>query len=327
MKQIDDELKEIKVWEDQLPELEELLEIMKWKGLNHKDIDDLDDLIQMIKGARSTYLLKRAPSLFKEKQVITFNDWCQKVKKRPDQTKTDHCPSCGVLLREMQSNENISIVCPKCYMVYDYPEESQSLGMGSINRPEYTRYQHFDYWLDRLQARESAKIPDELIEYLKSRHQKMRNQKLTAQCVRKYLKGAPKQYHGSRYYNHINYIISKITGHPPIILSHDLEQQLKDMFNSIQDPFEKIKELYGRRNLLSYMYIINRLCDILARKGNEEAKNLLPNLVVTFKPDKVNELDHIWKLVCDMSDLPYFTSHPRHKPLGLRQLYLKKTRA
>ena len=64
------------------------------------------------------------------------------------------------------------------------------------------------------------------------------------------------------------------------------------MFKSIQEPWELYKPK-GRKNIISYSYIIYKFCELL------ELDHLLKYFPLLKSSKKIQEHDIIWKKVCN----------------------------
>jgi len=119
--------------------------------------------------------------------------------------------------------------------------------------------------------------------------------------ARSVIKDILKKIREQSYYEHIPYIISKITEKPPIILSRDVEDKIKHMFKQIQEPFS-IYCPSDRLNFLNYSYILNKIFRII---GNEEYAKCFQLLK---SPDKLKQQDMVWKKICFHLGWPFHPS-------------------
>jgi hypothetical protein len=210
----------------------------------------------------------------------------------------DFCHKCNVY-RELVPAEAI-LVCPKCG---DEVQTIMEADKPSYRDPPhenmyfaYKRINHFKEQLAHFQAKETTKIPQEiydaiLVEFKKEKKTDL--SALTRACVKKYLQ---KYSHlgYNKYYENINQIICHLNGIQPFYMKPEVEEQLCNMFQKIQEPFEKHCPL-GRTNFLSYEYVIYKFCQLL---GYNE---YLPYFRLLKSKDKLRQQDKIWKNIC--SDL------------------------
>ena len=93
------------------------------------------------------------------------------------------------------------------------------------------------------------------------------------------------------YYEHIAYIISKITGKHAPCINRETEETLKKMFDKIQEPFERHCPK-DRINFLSYSYVLHKFFQLL---GFDEFVLSFPLLK---SRQKLRIQDEIWKKIC-----------------------------
>jgi hypothetical protein len=93
------------------------------------------------------------------------------------------------------------------------------------------------------------------------------------------------------YYEHIAYIISKITGKPAPCINRETEETLKKMFDKIQEPFERHCPK-DRINFLSYSYVLHKFFQLL---GFDDFVLSFPLLK---SRQKLRIQDEIWKKIC-----------------------------
>jgi hypothetical protein len=150
-------------------------------------------------------------------------------------------------------------VCKTCGEVEHIIIESEVPNhKDSVNekpRYPYKRLNHLIEWLNQFQAKESTEIPDnvynDIITELK--HQKQFNIVMNMKYpdAKKLVKKILKKLKLQLYYEHIPYIISKITHKPPPTLSRYVEEKIKTMFKQVQEPFSKYCPT-NRINFLNY---------------------------------------------------------------------------
>lgn len=115
------------------------------------------------------------------------------------------------------------------------------------------------------------------------------------------VKGILKKLKLNDYYEHIAYIISKITGNPAPAINRETEEKLKKMFDKIQEPFEKHcpKE---RINFLSYSYVLHKFCQLLELDEYVRCFPLLKSRI------KLRVQDEIWKKICEECKWQFYPS-------------------
>lgn len=190
-------------------------------------------------------------------------------------------------------------VCPKCGDTENIIVESEIPShKDSINekpRYPYKRLNHFQEWLNQFQAKESTEIPDDIYQNILNeiKIQRLDNKisSMPYKKIKKKVRDILKKLKYTSYYEHISYIISKLTGKPPPILNREIEEKIKFMFKQIQEPFKKYCPK-DRINFLNYSYIFNKLLMILDMKEYAECFELLKS------KDKLRIQDNIWKNIC-----------------------------
>ena len=186
------------------------------------------------------------------------------------------------------------IICDKC----GYTEKiCANLDGNSYKDPirestyfVYKRINHFNEHLSTFQAKETTDIPphvyDSIIKFLK----KDKNFRIE-NINHKLLKDALKTLKFNKYYEHIPHIINVITGKSTPYLTRKNEEQLRIMFKDIQTPFQNNCP-DGRKNFLSYNYVLHKFCQLL------ELDNLLIHFPLLKSREKLREQDKIWKNIC-----------------------------
>lgn len=219
---------------------------------------------------------------------IVVTDAAETLKKM-----AEHCSVCN-LPREELTAEGI-LVCPKC------GSEEYSLVVSDTpgfrdppkerNNYAYKKMNHLNEILNQFQAKESTKIPDEVMNEVICEIKKRRIDNiagLNEQDIRDILKKLER----NRYYEHATHILSRLNGNPPPTITAEIEEKIRAMFQEIQAPFL----LYcpdDRRNFLSYAYIIYKFLELLELDEYKVHFQLLKSR------DRLIAHDQIWKKICD----------------------------
>ncbi len=111
---------------------------------------------------------------------------------------------------------------------------------------------------------------------------------ITNSKIRQYLKKIKL----SKYYEHIPYIVNKISGKQSPIMSREIEDKLRLMFKEIQIPFAKACPS-DRKNFLNYNYIIHKFVELL------ELDDFIDCFPLLKSREKLYQQDQIWKKICD----------------------------
>ena len=205
------------------------------------------------------------------------------------------CPSCNMPM-VLNSRES-SLVCPNCAMVKTYLGNTEAnlsyqeeISQNVVSSFSYKRLNHFSEWLGSIQARASTEIGQDVIDAIRGEFKKNRaSQKkdITPVKVRHYMK----KLNLNKLYEHAHYVATLISGIPAPSLEPELETQLKHMFVSIQDPFERAIKGTTRKNFLSYSFVLYKFCELLGRD------DLLCHFSLLKSSEKLHAQDMIWKAI------------------------------
>lgn len=188
-------------------------------------------------------------------------------------------------------------VCYDCGLSKNLLQHSDSLGYKELQeleyRPQFT-YQkstHLEDWLRRFQAKENKEIPQDILDkvVLEAHKQRVKDlSTLTELQVKKYLK----KLELNDYYDNVISIINRINKRPPFVLTQEVETKIKEMFQQIQEPFEKYKDP-NRKNMLSYSYLLHHFFLILGLPQFSKYFFLLKS------PEKLRQQDQTFKKIVE----------------------------
>ena len=154
----------------------------------------------------------------------------------------------------------------------------------------YRRINHFREWLNQFQAKQSPEIPEEIYKDIIIELNKNRISDLS-ELNKKKMKLILKKLGYNSYYEHIHYIINKLSNLPPPKITRDMEKIFIKMFTKIEVPWELYKQP-NRKNFLSYSYVLYKFCELL------ELDHLLDCFTLHKDPNKLMENDEIWRKIC-----------------------------
>ena len=154
--------------------------------------------------------------------------------------------------------------------------------------------------LSQFQAKETTDISNEIIESILEELKKERYYNIQDISNNK-VKEVLKKLKLNKYYEHIPYIINKLNGKPPPILTPEIEEALRNMFKEIQAPFIKHCPK-DRKNFLSYSYVLHKFIQLL---GIDEYLVYFPLLK---SREKLYQQDKIWKEICNELGGQYINS-------------------
>ena len=95
----------------------------------------------------------------------------------------------------------------------------------------------------------------------------------------------------NKYYEHIPQILFRITGIPPPNFNKQQEEKLRLMFKEIQSPWRE-ECPKGRKNFLSYSYVLHKFCELLG------FDYLLEYFPLLKSREKLHQQDIIWEKMC-----------------------------
>lgn len=207
----------------------------------------------------------------------------------------DTCVFCDRKLLVHQT-ESV-LVCERCgyyTTLFDYSSQNlsydQTQSMDTSSSGSYKRINHFNDSLSLLQAKESSKIPDEIMDEIRDQLKKERIDPRTVKPDK--IKAILKLKRRSKYYDHVSQIMATLTHSSMVVhIPADVEERLRNMFDAIQEPFNRHKPA-SRTNFFSYNYVFYKFCELL---GETE---LMKHFPLLKSREKLYEQDQIWKCIC-----------------------------
>jgi len=210
------------------------------------------------------------------------------------QENSSKCSYCYGNTKDVLVNEGI-ICCRTCFtvenIITDNEKPSYKDPPKEISYFSYKRINHFSEWLNQIQGKETTDIPEEVFNKIMLELNKQRIYNLASVTPLK-IREILKKHKINKYYEHIPYILNKITGIPNPHLNPELEEKLKNMFKEIQVPFLKYSP-NNRKNFLSYSYVLHKFIQIL------DQPEFLKNFPLLKSRDKLHQQEQIWKKICE----------------------------
>lgn len=210
------------------------------------------------------------------------------------QEDSNLCVHCNMSTKDILINEGI-ICCRNCYtiehIITDNEKPSYKDPPKEISYFSYKRINHFSEWLNQIQGKETTDIPEEVFDKIMLELNKQRIYNLVNVTTTK-IREILKKHKINKYYEHIPYILNKITGIPNPHLNSELEEKLKNMFKEIQVPFLKYSP-NNRKNFLSYSYVLHKFIQLL------DEKEFLKYFPLLKSRDKLHQQEQIWKKICE----------------------------
>jgi hypothetical protein len=222
------------------------------------------------------YLQIEAPSMAKS---TDGDEW----------TYCDHCGSEMI----MCMNE-ATLTCSACgnkdFILIDSDKPSYKDPPRELSYYAYKKINHFNEWLAQFQAKESTEIPATIYDQIMLQLKKERISNFGS-LKRTKLREILRHMGETKYYEHIPHIINRLSGQNAPFMSREDEEKLRHMFREIQPAFKKHIPK-GRRNFLSYGYILYKFCELLEMDEHLACFPLLKNR------DMLYIQDCAWKGIC-----------------------------
>jgi len=216
----------------------------------------------------------------------------------------DVCESCNVTMVVMATEALLKY--PRCSHTRPYLQATSSrIPYGEeveFVSFSYKRQNHFQEWLNAIQAKENTEVPvsviDDVMEYLYHKN----GIRSVAQITQTNLRYALKQMGMRKQYDHTMQIYVSITGKHPPRFSTFQEEQLRIMFEAIQGPFQKHCPP-ERKNFLSYSYCLYKFCELVGYD------HFLQYFMLLKGVEKLRKQDIIFKKICTEMDWQFIPSY------------------
>lgn len=202
------------------------------------------------------------------------------------------CDACGNEMIMCLNEANLT--CSKCghqeFILVDSDKPSYKDPPREVCYYAYKKINHFNEWLAQFQAKESTEIPNEIYDTILIQLKKERITNMATLKPTK-LREILRKMKCSKYYEHIPHIINRLNGQNAPFMSREDEEKLRHMFREIQPSFKKHCPK-GRRNFLSYGYVLYKFCELLEMDEYLACFPLLKNR------DKLYLQDKTWEKIC-----------------------------
>ncbi len=203
------------------------------------------------------------------------------------------CELCGNEMNMCMNEANLT--CPKCghqeFILVDSDKPSYKDPPREVSYYAYKKINHFNEWLAQFQAKESTEIPNEIYDAILVQ---LKKERITDMSTLKKVKLREilRNMNCPKYYEHIPHIINRLNGQNAPFMSREDEEKLRHMFREIQPSFKKHIPK-GRRNFLSYGYVLYKFCELLEMDEYLSCFPLLKNR------DKLYLQDKTWQKICE----------------------------
>ena len=203
-----------------------------------------------------------------------------------------NCEGCGNEMIMCLNEANLT--CSKCghqeFILVDSDKPSYKDPPREVCYYAYKKINHFNEWLAQFQAKESTEIPADVYDEILLQLKKERITNMGSLKPTK-LREILRKMKCSKYYEHIPHIINRLNGQNAPFMSREDEEKLRHMFREIQPSFKKHCPK-GRRNFLSYGYVLYKFCELLEMDEYLACFPLLKNR------DKLYLQDKTWEKIC-----------------------------
>ena len=222
-------------------------------------------------------------------KAMLFDKFCQRtegirVNKDDGTNRIKYCIDCDV--EKTLVVEESSYICPDCGdMEFVIIDEDKQIKEYS----PYRRINHYKEWLNQLQAKEVTDIPSDVFINIVAEINKYKNIDITT-ITRDKMQEILKKLGYNKLYEHIPFILNKLIGIDPPKIDRETEEKLIEMFTMIQEPWDIYKPK-GRKNFISYPYVLYKCCELLERDDLLECFPMV-------QPPKIIEHDAIWRKFC-----------------------------
>jgi len=211
----------------------------------------------------------------------------------------DLCEACG--LSAYFTEDAVARVCTECGASSDIAINSNdrtnigAVAYGTEYMPPsgmYKRSAHLIEFLNQIQGECSSAITPENMAAVREQLRKMRIEPAETSLV--HIRDALKRLGLAKLYEHTPNILTQIKGNAHTIkISPHLVLELQNMFEAMQHPFQKVAKKSQRKNMLSYSYVMRKCCQLIG------VDDLLPYLPLLKSRTKVEQLDNMWREICN----------------------------
>jgi len=246
----------------------------------------------------------------KEKNISSENDTMlaeflkctmnKNIKKKNIQIQ--RCPQC--LIEKILQSSDGHMVCMNCghsdQVIVDMEKINFKDPFYENKSTGYKRMNHFSELMNQFQAKESTDIPQKIFNniILEIKKQKITNPN---DLNKKRMRLILKKLELNQYFEHIPFIINRLTGLPPPTITRETEEKLKLMFKEIQEPFKKFRSK-KRKNFLNYNYVFHKFFELL------DMDQFLPHFPLLKSASKLREQDELWERICAYLKWEYIPS-------------------
>jgi hypothetical protein len=225
-------------------------------------------------------------------------------KKNKFDNLTKMCNACNKeMILDLHNGLMVCHTCGESYTILvesDIPNYKEECNDTKVY-VAYKTMNHFNEWLNKIQGKEVIDLTDTVCDQIKKEINKYDLKGNPQNITPYYMREILRKLSLNKYYDDIPYIIFKTTNKAPPQLQREQEEKLRLMFREVQEPF-KIYKPNVRKNLISYSYIIYKLCELI------ELDYILPFINLLKSDQKIKDMDIIWKKICNHLNWEFIAS-------------------
>lgn len=225
----------------------------------------------------------------------------------PNNKMGNVCQCGGSYKIESKTSESICGKCGNVEKLYGVVFEDEQFFYQEGQRTKHGGYdptKHCKFWVDRLQAKESAEIPELLINEIKSKivRDNIWLENLTCGNIRDYLKEIKK----TRFNNHVPLIRKIITGkEPPQLTDYELKL-VYVYFGRVIQIFNKTKPDDTSNSPYHPFFVYKILEQILNKSDQKRRRDEILACIHLQSRDTLIRHDNIWEIICkEISEFVY----------------------
>lgn len=206
----------------------------------------------------------------------------------------DECPHCGPSSHLLVCSRESVLTCHTCgYSMAYLDTTSASISFEDttpFSQYSYKRVNHYMQWVHLIQAKESHKVPDDVLEQVMRYMYDVKGVREPTEVTPPLVHIALRQLRLKRAYDHVSQITARISGVQAPRVDAATEVKLKNMFLRIQPAFQRHAK--GRTNFISYSYVLYQSFRILG------LDHMVDNIVLLKGREKLEANHLIFKDMC-----------------------------
>lgn len=217
------------------------------------------------------------------------------------------CKTCGI--DKIFDNKENFYICPQCNCVEFVYNEGDLINNNDKGGGPYKRKNHYREIMMQFQSKHSVDIPN--IVYYKL-YQELEKNNINPKKDKRFdilfLKKLLSKLGFKQFYDHRITIFCKMKDEEPPTFTKNEEDKISSMFKQVEESFEK-NHPKDRDNFINYNYVIFKICELL------ELDHVLPYFTLLKSPDKLQEQDNMWKVICNDLRWEFYPTRMKYNKL------------